>query len=92
MTTNKEKRLRELREELDQATQYYLDMQRTQVEIIKEAPSGIPLPDGQVRIMQAGQKMRFAFQKYEYALKRYRAFVTGEIVPDDDPGGDATGQ
>jgi hypothetical protein len=90
--TNKEKLLRQLSDELDRATAYFLDVQRTEIEIVKQAPSGIPLPDGQQRIVQSGKQMRLAFQKYQQALKQYRAFLADGIVPEEDPGGKAAGE
>jgi hypothetical protein len=90
--TNKEQLLRQLSEELDRATAYFLDVQSREIEIVKEAPSGIPLVDGQQRIIQSGKKMKLAFQKYQQALKQYRAFLTDGIVPEEDPGDNETGE
>jgi hypothetical protein len=71
-----------LADELD-ATAAYLRVQQTAMEIIKEAPSGLPLPDGQMQIIKAAREASEAFEKYEVAVKRYRDFVEHGIVPED---------
>ena len=43
--------------------------------MVKEVPSGIPQPDGTLRIHKAGQASRAALQHYMRALKRLAAFL-----------------
>ena len=90
--TNKEKLLRQLSEELDRATADFLDVQRAEVEIIKQAPSGIPLADGQQRIIQSAKKMKLAFQMYQQALSQYRAFLADGTLAEEDLGENETGK
>jgi YesN/AraC family two-component response regulator len=40
--------------------------------VILDVPSEIPHPDGTLRLEQAGQKRRTAFEKYIKALRRYK--------------------
>ena len=75
-----------LADDLNQATGEYMRLQRLELEIIREAPSGIPLPDGVVRIIQAGKVVRTAFAEYQRAVKRYRDFLDRGVVPEDLTG------
>jgi hypothetical protein len=83
--TNREKILQQLTGELDLATAHFREAQRLETEIIRQAPTGIPLPDGQQRILQSAKKVKLAFQEYQRVLKRYRAFVADGILPEDAP-------
>ena len=76
-----------LAEELNQATVDYMRLQRVEMELIMEVPSGIPAPDGMVRILNAGKEARSAFAKYQRAVKRYREFIDQRIIPEDLTGG-----
>ncbi len=73
---------KELTDKLNRATDEYLRLMRIGVEIIREAPNGIPLPDGQLRIIQAGAKVHSAFEHYQRAVRQYTDFVEKGIVPD----------
>jgi hypothetical protein len=64
-----------LREQLDAARIDYMKSIREFNAVVKEVPSGIPQPDGTLRILQAGQASRVAFQNYERALKRFADFT-----------------
>jgi len=75
-----------LADDLSEATAEYMRLQRLEMEIIMEAPSGIPMPDGVVRIMQAGKVVRAAFEEYQKAVKRYRDFLDKGIIPEDLAG------
>jgi hypothetical protein len=67
---------KQLAEELRAATADFMKMQRIAVKIVMEAPSGLPIPDGQARILRAFHAAKMAFEDYQRALKRYRAFIT----------------
>jgi hypothetical protein len=41
--------------------------------VTHEAPSGIPHPDGSMRIRKAGRQRALAFRKYQQALARFNA-------------------
>jgi len=70
-----------LGDELDHAIAEFMRVERIQSAILQDAPSGIPLPDGQFRIMQAAKEVRIAFALYQLAVKRYRDFVDDGIAP-----------
>jgi hypothetical protein len=69
-------RARQLAKELRVATADFMKMQRIAVQIVMEAPSGLPIPDGQARILRAFQAAILAFADYQRALKRYRELIT----------------
>ena len=72
-----------LQEDLKRTTVDFHLMQRALDEIVRDAPSGIPFSDGQVRIVQSATALRIAFEKYREALTRYSDFVKRGIVPKD---------
>ena len=43
--------------------------------IIKQTPSGLPHPDGALRIQQAGREYRRSVELYTRALKLYTDFI-----------------
>lgn len=72
---------KELADELARATAEYAEVERATRELIEQVPSGIPLSDGQLRIIRAGQKTRLAFRKYRETLTRYREFLAEPSLP-----------
>ena len=68
---------------VDDAVIDYLRIQKQQTEIIKETPSGIPLPDSQLRIVQASEEVPAAFERYRQANARLRAFLDYGTAPED---------
>jgi len=52
-------------------------------DIIHEVPSGLPHPDGAVRIAQAGRESRRTLDLYSTALHRYSEFVLHGVTPKD---------
>jgi YesN/AraC family two-component response regulator len=49
---------------------------------VMEVPDEIPHPDGMLRLEQAGQRRRTAFEKYIQALRKYKvALKRGGVVP-----------
>lgn len=72
-----------LQEDLKRTTAEFHLMQRALDEVVRDAPSGIPFSDGQVRIVQSATALRIAFEKYHEALTRYSDFVTRGILPKD---------
>jgi len=77
--------LARLREELMREAAYFREVQRVEVEILKGAAEGYPLPDGQFRTMQAAQKVRLAFAEYQQALKRYHDYIKEQTARKEDP-------
>jgi hypothetical protein len=51
--------------------------------LVKEVPSGIPAPDGSLRIREAGIESRLNFEKYTGAMKRYSEFALLGTLPED---------
>jgi hypothetical protein len=49
--------------------------------IVSEVPSGIPAPDGALRIELVGKARRAAFTKYEKALSEFSAFILKSKQP-----------
>lgn len=72
-----------LQEDLKRTTADFHLMQHALDEVVRDAPSGIPFSDGQVRIVQSATALRIAFEKYREALTRYSDFVMRGIVPND---------
>ena len=72
-----------LQEDLKRTTADFRRMQHAFDEVVRDAPSGIPFSDGQVRIVQSATALRIAFEKYREALTRYSDFVMRGIVPKD---------
>jgi hypothetical protein len=72
-----------LREQLDATRIEYIKTIREFDSTVKDIPSGIPQPDGTLRIQRAGQASRVAFQNYSRALKRFADFTLEGRVTDD---------
>jgi hypothetical protein len=74
-----------LREQLS-ATRIEYTKASTEFDLmVKEVPSGIPQPDGTLRIQRAGRASRAALQNYRRALKRFANFTLEGRVTDDFP-------
>ena len=74
-----------LKAQLQQAQLEYEATLRSFDRIIKELPSGIPQPDGSLRIHKAGQASTSALQNYRSALKRFSEFTLHGRLPADLP-------
>ena len=72
----------ELLEQLKEAAAEFNEHQRAIDELVKQAPSGLPFSDGQLRIVQSGRALRLAFERYQEAVQQYRRFVIEGILPD----------
>jgi hypothetical protein len=55
-------------------------------QITDDIPSGIPAPDGPLRLRQAGTDYRAALEDLRKALSRFDDFISRGIVPDDVGG------
>ena len=64
-----------LREQVDVARIEYTKASAAFDLIVKDLPSGVPEPDGSLRIHTAGQASRAALQHYMRALKRLVDFL-----------------
>ena len=67
-----------LREQLDVARIEYTVASAEFDLLVKEVPSGLPHPDGTLRIHKAGQASRAALQHYMRALKRLADFLPSD--------------
>ena len=76
---------RRLKEELDNAHEEYARASREFDLMIMEIPSGIPQPDGGLRIRKGGEASRAALRKYTLALKRFSEYTLEGVVPEDMP-------
>jgi hypothetical protein len=74
-----------LRGELDKAREAYGAASREFDSLVKDIPRGIPQPDGDFRIQQAGEASRAALRKYLLALKQFSQYTLKGIVPEDMP-------
>ena len=51
--------------------------------LVKDIPSGVPQPDGELRLRQTGEASRTALQNYTRALRRFSQYTLSGIVPGD---------
>jgi hypothetical protein len=51
--------------------------------IIRNLPGGIPQPDGNLEIREAGLRERFAQHSYMHALRRFSDFMMTGKAPED---------
>jgi hypothetical protein len=49
--------------------------------VMSDIPSGLPQPDGTIRIRNAGALYNAAVQAYTEALREFNAFITEGVVP-----------
>ena len=73
-----------LKRELDKAREEYEIASRAFDLMVKDIPSGIPQPDGDLRIRQTAEASRAALRKYTLALKRFSQYTLSGIVPVDN--------
>ena len=69
--------------ELDKAQTEYSFATQTFDRIVKEVPTRVPQPDGDLRIRQAGTATRLALEQYIVALRRFTDFTLRGTVPED---------
>ena len=79
---NPEERRRQVFEELKPARAEFIQMENAVAEIVRDAPSGIPLTDEQTRIVRAGAALKLAFEKYQKAVEDYRKFSRSGDISD----------
>jgi hypothetical protein len=61
-------------------------------EIMDKVPSGIPAPDSNLRITDAGQECKRAHAAWQRALERWTAFVRDGTVPEELKDSDSAEQ
>src|SRR3954468_8448491 len=72
---------RRLRDELRRAQLEHAAAKEKFEEITTQTPSGLPHPDGALRIQQAGREYRRSIELYTRALKHYTDFTIHGIAP-----------
>ena len=72
-----------LRADVDRAQVRYRSEAAKFRQIRQDIPSGIPHPDGVMRIRQSGEAHSAALAAYISALKRFTDFVVKRVVPND---------
>jgi hypothetical protein len=72
-----------LKGDLDKARAEYGAASRKFDLLIKDIPSGIPQPDGDLRIRQTGADARAALQNYTRALRRFSEYTLSGTMPKD---------
>jgi len=75
---------RELRDELRRTQREYTSANENFDAIVRETPSGLPHPDGALRVQQAGKESRRTLDLYTRALKRYTEFILHGVAPPPD--------
>ena len=72
-----------LSKELNDAQCAYIAANSHFQTLAKEVPSGIPSPDGSLRIWEAGVESRRKLEMYGRAMKRYNEFTLYGTIPED---------
>ncbi len=69
--------------DLERATRSFRKAAAEFQALIAEVPSGIPSPDGSLRLREAGERKRSALNALNAALQRHSAFVLDGRIPVD---------
>ena len=70
-----------LREELRTTQRDYARAITNFDAVVMQTPSGLPHPDGALRVQQAGYESRRTLELYTRALKRYADFALHGVLP-----------
>jgi len=71
-----------LKAELDEACREDIAASREFDSIMNYIPSGIPQPDGSLRIRQASARVHVALEEHQRALNRYLDFTIRGVWPE----------
>jgi len=71
-----------LRTRLKQAESEHRRVQSMIDSIVRDAPSGLPFPDGQHRCILAAQHAESAFAEYKQAFAEFWNYVNRGVTPD----------
>ena len=74
---------RKLGLEVEAAYSNYARAAKAFREILSDVPSGLPHPDGALRLEQSGSGSKRALKAFSVALNRYTEFVLNGVVPED---------
>lgn len=73
----------QLRRVLERANERYRKAEKDFTDVALGVPSGIPSPDGTLRIRKISEERHAASEEYRKALQCYTDFVLHGIVPED---------
>ncbi len=73
---------RVLREELERARRAHDQAKETFSDIVADLPSGLPPPDGGMRIDKAGRAECSTLEAYAQAIREFNEFVIHGTVPE----------
>ena len=71
-----------LRDEVNRARTAYENAHTEFKAITTDIPSGIPAPDGALRIRNAGAKYRDTMEEYNQALDEFNVFIKNGTIPE----------
>jgi hypothetical protein len=72
-----------LKADLDKARAEYQAARVEFQSLVKDLPTGIPQPDGELRVRQTAAASRAALQRYRDALMRFTEYCLSGTVPKD---------
>jgi hypothetical protein len=72
-----------LRKDVDECSARLKDAAEKLRERTSDIPSGIPSPDGALRISKAGADRKAAADDLRKALRRWHSFIVRRTVPED---------
>jgi hypothetical protein len=72
-----------LTSEVENARQRFTRATQAFREVMSDVPSGLPYPDGVVRIERASREWQSASEAYSKALARFHQFILDEIIPEE---------
>lgn len=72
-----------LKDEIDRATARCRVASNDLKTVMSDIPSGIPVPDGALRIKKAGEDHRAALAAHQKALDRWNGFILYGNIPDE---------
>lgn len=85
--SDRSKTIERLQTDLWRARREYELTKETVDRIMSEVPSGIPHPDGSLRIQKASMAFKAALQNYNVAMQRFSEFMLEGKFPSDLPPG-----
>lgn len=72
-----------LMDEVNKAHDEYVAANTLLNSLVSEIPSGVPQPDGSLRVQKAGSEVRRTLEKYTRSMKVYTDFILNGTVPSD---------
>jgi hypothetical protein len=72
-----------LRNEVGRATKEFEEAKRNFWQVCSDVPSGIPHPDGALRLQKTAHAQTVAMQALAAAIHRFNAFLLNGAIPED---------